>query len=147
MFCHFWLFFENSAEGLATTRSRGLRVERKRAPWKGARFVLAKTLKQGQKNTRKKSEKSEKMPKIAEMRKKVKNRTNHAGPNANPVYIPSPWYERRSQFTSFAKVSKHPNADKISQNSEDAGLVPNPTLMNSATLDTRSKSCTTQNPA
>jgi hypothetical protein len=72
---------------------------------------LAKTLKQGKKirEKKEKSEKSGKMPKIAEMRKKVKNRTNHAGPNANPVqYIPSPWYERQSQSYKFPKSFKPP---------------------------------------
>jgi hypothetical protein len=69
---------------------------------------------------RKKSEKSRKMPKIAEMRKKVKNRTNHAGPNANPVSTSLPHGTSGDlKLTSFEKFQTTPNADKISQNPED----------------------------
>jgi hypothetical protein len=85
---------------------------------------LAKTLKQGKKIREKKKnpKKAEKMPKIAEMRKKVKNRTNHAGPNANPVVHPFPMvraaisilqvshkFQNTPTRTRFHKIRKMPD--------------------------------------
>jgi hypothetical protein len=87
----------------------------------------AKKIREKKKNP-KKAEKCQKLQKCA---KRSKTGQTMQVPTPTPLSTSLPHGTSGNlKLTSFEKFQTTPNADKISQNSEDAGLVPNPTLMN-----------------